>query len=280
MEYLKLNNDLSIPIVGYGVYKIDDHDECVQSVLDAIEVGYRLIDTAQLYVNEEAVGEAIRKSDVPRKELFVITKVWPDNAGYDQAKKSIQDSIQKLGLDYVDCIMIHQPFGDYYGTYRVLEELYEQGVIKSVGVSNFYPYRLIDLIHFNNVVPVINQVEAHVFAQRLDEKEFMDEHNIVMQAWSPLARGQNNLFKHELLTKIGNNYNKTPAQIALKYLVQNKIAIIPKTIRKERMKENIDLFDFNLTDDELAQIKELGTTHRITDHSDLDVAKNRKDQTT
>lgn len=272
MQYKTLNNGLKIPMVGYGVYKIEDYDQCMTCVLDALEIGYRLIDTAQLYVNEEAVGAAIKQSPVPREEIFITTKVWPSNAGYQRAKQSILDSIEKLQVDYVDCIMIHQPFGDYYGTYRALEELYEQGLIKSVGVSNFYPDRLLDLIHYNNVVPVINQVEAHVFAQRFDEKELMDQHDILMQAWSPLARGQNNLFNHEVLVPIGQKYNKTSAQIALKYLVQNGISVIPKTVNKDRMIQNINLFDFELTDDELKQIRALDETFRFTDHRDPQVA--------
>lgn len=272
MQYKTLNNGLKIPMVGYGVYKIEDYDQCMTCVLDALEIGYRLIDTAQLYVNEEAVGAAIKQSPVPREEIFITTKVWPSNAGYQRAKQSILDSIEKLQVDYVDCIMIHQPFGDYYGTYRALEELYEQGLIKSVGVSNFYPDRLLDLIHYNNVVPVINQVEAHVFAQRFDEKELMQQHDILMQAWSPLARGQNNLFNHEVLVPIGQKYNKTSAQIALKYLVQNGISVIPKTVNKDRMIQNIDLFDFELTDDELKQIRALDETFRFTDHRDPQVA--------
>lgn len=272
MQYKTLNNGLKIPMVGYGVYKIEDYDQCMTCVLDALEIGYRLIDTAQLYVNEEAVGAAIKQSPVPREEIFITTKVWPSNAGYQRAKQSILDSIEKLQVDYVDCIMIHQPFGDYYGTYRALEELYEQGLIKSVGVSNFYPDRLLDLIHYNNVVPVINQVEAHVFAQRFDEKELMQQHDILMQAWSPLARGQNNLFDHEVLVPIGQKYNKTSAQIALKYLVQNGISVIPKTVNKDRMIQNIDLFDFELTHDELKQIRALDETFRFTDHRDPQVA--------
>lgn len=272
MQYKTLNNGLKIPMVGYGVYKIEDYDQCMTCVLDALEIGYRLIDTAQLYVNEEAVGAAIKQSPVPREEIFITTKVWPSNAGYQRAKQSILDSIEKLQVDYVDCFMIHQPFGDYYGTYRALEELYEQGLIKSVGVSNFYPDRLLDLIHYNNVVPVINQVEAHVFAQRFDEKELMQQHDILMQAWSPLARGQNNLFNHEVLVPIGQKYNKTSAQIALKYLVQNGISVIPKTVNKDRMIQNIDLFDFELTHDELKQIRALDETFRFTDHRDPQVA--------
>lgn len=271
MEYLKLNNGLSIPIVGFGVYKIEDPNECVQAVLDAIEVGYRLIDTAQLYVNEEAVGIAIKQSGINRNELFVTSKIWPSYSGYDKAKQSIVESLEKLQLDYLDCMMIHQPFGDYYGTYRALEEAYEKGLIKSIGVSNFYPDRLIDLIHYNKVIPVINQVEAHVFHQQQELRDVMSEYNMVLQAWSPLARGQNNLFNHELLTSIGEKYNKSAAQIALKYLTQIGISIIPKSIHKERIKENIDLFDFNLSNEELSSIKSLDKTYRITDHREIEV---------
>ncbi len=279
MEYRTLNNGLKIPMVGYGVYKIEEHDQCVQCILDALEVGYRLIDTAQLYINEKAVGDAIKQTNIPREEIFITTKVWPTNAGYEKAKQSILDSIEKLQVDYVDCIMIHQPFGDYYGTYRALEEFYEQGLIKSVGVSNFYSDRLLDIIHYNKVVPVIDQVEAHVFAQRFEEKEIMEKHNILMQAWSPLARGENNIFNHEVLSPIGQKYNKTSAQIALKYLVQNGISVVPKTVNKDRMKQNIDLFDFKLTQDELDQIRKLDKTFRFTDHRDPEVAQNIMDRT-
>lgn len=273
METFKLNNGLEIPAVGFGVYKIEDEVIATQSVLDALEVGYRLIDTAQLYVNEQAVGDAIIRSGLPREDIFVTTKVWPSNAGYDKAKASIVESMAKLQLDYVDCIMIHQPFGDYYGTYRALEELYHDKVIRSVGVSNFYPDHLLDIIHYNKVVPVLNQIEAHVFAQRLDEVELMQELGVVPQAWSPLARGENNLFKHELLTEIGNQYHKTPAQVALKYLIQRGISVIPKSVRKERMKENIDLFDFTLSESDLERIKELDHQFRFTDHTDVEAVK-------
>lgn len=273
MEYVKLNNGIMMPMVGFGVYKIEDHDQCVQSVLDAIEVGYRLIDTAQLYVNEQAVGDAIKKTEIPREEIFITTKVWPNHAGYEKAKQSILESLDKLQLDYVDCVMIHQPFGDYYGTYRAMEELHDQGKIKCIGVSNFYPDRLLDLVHYNKTVPVINQIEAHVFAQRLDEKEIMDELGIVTQAWSPLARGGNDLFSHPVLTQIGEQYHKTAAQVALKYLVQNGISVIPKTTKKERMIQNIDLFDFTLSDEDLQKIKALDHTLRLSNHYDVDIVK-------
>ncbi len=274
MEYFRLNNGLQIPMVGYGVYNIEDFDECVQAVKQALEVGYRLIDTAQLYLNEAAVGTAIKQSTIKREDIFVTTKVWPSNAGYERGKASILASMEKLQLDYLDCVMIHQPFGDYYGTYKALEELYKEGKLKSIGVSNFYPDRLLDIIYYNETVPAINQVEAHVFAQRFAEKAIMEEHHIHMQAWSPLARGENNLFHHPTLKTIGDRYNKTPAQIALKYLVQNQISVIPKTVHKSRMTENIDLFDFTLSDDDLKQINKLDLSFRFTDHRDPEVAKN------
>lgn len=279
MEKVKFRNGLEMPLVGYGVYKIDNHDECVRCVKDALSVGYRLIDTAQLYVNEAAVGQAIKESQIPREELFITTKVWPTNAGYEKAKQSILESLEKLQLDYVDCIMIHQPFGDYYGTYRAMVELYKQGKIKSLGLSNFYPDRLLDLIHYQPVIPVINQIEAHVFAQRLDEKAIMDQHQIVMQAWSPLARANELLFKNETLLNIAQKHQKSVAQIALKYLIQQGISVLPKSTNLERMKENLDLFDFNLDEQDLNQIKQLDGQFRFTNHYDPDAVKyiiNRK----
>lgn len=268
MDYKTLNNGLKIPMLGYGVYKIEDYDQCKQCVLDALEIGYRLIDTAQLYKNEEAVGQAIKESNVNREDIFITTKVWPTNAGYEKAKASILESMKKLQVDVVDCVMIHQPFGDYYGTYRALEELYQEGKLKSIGVSNFYPDRLLDLIHYNQVIPVINQVEAHVFAQRLNEKEIMDQHNILMQAWSPLARGKDDLLNHPLLVTLGKTHQKTSAQIALKYLLQKGISVIPKSTNKNRMRENFELFDFELTSEELSAIEKLDKTFRFTDHHD------------
>lgn len=257
MEYVSLNNGVKMPILGYGVYQIPDAAECERCVLDAIEVGYRSIDTAQAYGNEEAVGNAIKKSGVAREELFITTKVWISNAGYEKAKASIAESLQKLQLDYLDLVLIHQPFGDYYGTYRAMEELYEQGKIRAIGVSNFYPDRYIDLVRFTNVVPAVNQVETHVFNQQLDAHEIMEKYGTQIESWGPFAEGRNELFTNETLQMIGDKYNKTTAQVALRYLLQRDVVVIPKTTHKERMIQNLDVFDFSLTEEDMETIKGL-----------------------
>lgn len=257
MKYVELNNGIKMPILGYGVFQISDQEECERCVLDAIEVGYRLIDTAQAYGNEEAVGNAIKKCGVPREELFITTKVWISNAGYENAKKSIEESLKKLQLDYLDLLLIHQPFNDYYGTYRAMEELYKEGKIRAIGVSNFYPDRLIDLIQFNEVVPVVNQVETHVFNQQIKAQEIMKKYGVQIQAWAPFAEGKNNLFSNETLKSVGDKYNKSIAQVALRYLIQRGVSVIPKSVSKERMKENINVFDFELTIEDMNLIATL-----------------------
>lgn len=257
MKYVKLNNGVKMPILGYGVFQIPDHEECERCVLDAIEVGYRLIDTAQAYGNEEAVGKAIKKCGVPREELFITTKVWIANAGYEKAKKSIEESLKRLQLDYLDLLLIHQPFNDYYGTYRAMEELYKEGTLKAIGVSNFYPDRLIDLIKFNEIVPAVNQVETHPFNQQVKAQEIMKKYGVQIQAWAPFAEGKNNMFSDETLKAVGDKYNKTNAQVALRYLIQRDVVVIPKTVRKERMIENFDIFDFELTQEDMDLIAAL-----------------------
>lgn len=257
MEYVTLNNGVKMPILGYGVYQIPDAAECERCVLDAIEVGYRSIDTAQAYGNEEAVGNAIKKSGVAREELFITTKVWITNAGYEKAKASIAESLQKLQLDYLDLVLIHQPFGDYYGTYRAMEELYEKGKIRAIGVSNFYPDRYIDLVRFTNVVPAVNQVETQVFNQQLDAHEIMKKYGTQIESWGPFAEGRNELFTNETLQFIGDKYSKTTAQVALRYLLQRDVVVIPKTTHKERMIQNLDVFDFSLTEEDMETIKGL-----------------------
>lgn len=257
MEYVTLNNGVKMPILGYGVYQIPDAEECERCVLDAIEIGYRSIDTAQAYGNEEAVGNAIKKCGVAREELFITTKVWISNAGYEKAKASIAESLRKLQLDYLDLVLIHQPFGDYYGTYRAMEELYEQGKIRAIGVSNFYPDRYIDLVRFTNVVPAVNQVETHVFNQQLEAHEIMKKYGTQIESWGPFAEGRNELFTNETLQMIGDKYNKTTAQVALRYLLQREVVVIPKTTHKERMIQNLDVFDFSLTEEDMETIKGL-----------------------
>lgn len=257
MKYVELNNGVKMPILGYGVYQIKDLEECERCVRDAIEVGYRLIDTAQSYGNEEAVGKAVKRSGVPREELFITTKVWISNAGYDKAKKSIDESLQRLQLDYLDLLLIHQPFNDYYGTYRAMEEAYKAGKIRAIGVSNFYPDRLVDLIKFNEIVPAVNQVEVHPFHQQVKAREIMKKYGVQVQAWAPFAEGRNDLFSNETLKSIGDKYGKTVAQVTLRFLIQNGIAVIPKTVHKERMVENFNVFDFELAQEDMDLIAAL-----------------------
>ena len=257
MMYVELNNGVKMPILGYGVFQITDPKECERCVLDAIDVGYRLIDTAQAYGNEEAVGKAIKKSGVPREELFITTKVWISNAGYENAKKSVEESLRKLQLDYLDLLLIHQPFNDYYGTYRAMEELHKEGKIKAIGVSNFYPDRLIDLIKFNEIVPTVNQVETHVFNQQVKAQEVMKKYGVQIQAWAPFAEGKNNLFSNETLKAVGDKYNKSIAQVALRYLIQRGVSVLPKSVNKERMKQNFDVFNFELAEEDMNLIATL-----------------------
>lgn len=257
MKYVELNNGVKMPILGFGVFQIADQEECERCVLDAIEVGYRLIDTAQAYGNEEAVGKAVKKCGVSREELFITTKVWISNAGYGKAKESIEESLKKLQLDCLDLLLIHQPFNDYYGTYRAMVDLYKEGKIKAIGVSNFYPDRLIDLIQFSEIVPAVNQVETHVFNQQVKAQEIMKKYGVQIQAWAPFAEGLNNLFSNEALKSVGERYNKSTAQVALRYLIQRGVSVLPKTVSKERMKQNIDVFDFELTKEDMDVIAAL-----------------------
>ena len=242
MKYVTLNNGVKMPILGFGVFQIPDEKECEKCVADAIEVGYRSIDTAQSYGNEVAVGNAIKKSGVPREELFITTKVWISNAGYEKAKKSILTSLEKMQLEYIDLMLIHQPFGDYYGTWRAMEELYKEGKLKAIGVSNFYPDRLVDLIKFNEIVPAVNQVETHPFNQQVDAQENMKKYGVQIESWGPFAEGKEGIFENELLKSIGKKYNKSIAQVILKWLIQRDIVAIPKSVKIERMVENINIF--------------------------------------
>lgn len=257
MEFVTLNNGVKMPILGYGVYQIPDQKECERCVLEAISVGYRSIDTAQAYGNEEAVGLAIMNSGVPRKELFITTKVWISNAGYEKAKASIEESLRKLQLDYIDLILIHQPFNDYYGTYRAMVELYKAGKIRAIGVSNFYPDRYIDLVQFSEVVPAVNQVETHVFNQQVNAQEIMKKYDTQMESWGPFAEGRNGMFTNETLMEIGKEHHKSTAQVALRFLIQRGIVVIPKSTHKERMEENFNVFDFALTAEEMEKISRL-----------------------
>ena len=263
MEYFTLNNGKKMPALGYGVFQIPDQNECERCVLDAIDVGFRLIDTAQGYGNERAVGNAIKKSGVAREELFITTKLWISEYGYEKTKASILGSLERLQLEYLDLLLIHQPFNDYYGTYRAMEELYAEGKLKAIGVSNFYPDRLIDLIKFNKIVPMVNQVETHPYNQQIKAHEIMKKYGVQIQAWAPFAEGKNNLFEDETLKGIGAKYNKTNAQVTLRYLIQRGISVIPKTVNKDRMKQNFDIFDFTLSEEDMSTIATLDKTESL-----------------
>ena len=256
MEYVTLNNGVKMPMLGYGVYQVTN-EECERCVLDAIGAGYRAIDTAQAYANEEAVGSAVKKSGVPRDELFITTKVWISNAGYEKAKASIENSLKKLQTDYIDLLLIHQPFGDYYGTYRAMEEAYKMGALRAIGVSNFYPDRLIDLCQFVEVTPTVNQVETHVFQQQKTAHEYMEKYGVQHESWGPLAEGRKDFFTNSVLTEIGEKYGKSSAQTALRFLLQSDVVVIPKTTHRDRMEQNIDVFDFTLSDEDMEAIRKL-----------------------
>ncbi len=254
MEYVTLNNGVKMPRAGFGVYQIADAKQCEQAVLDAIEVGYRLIDTAQSYGNEEAVGNAIQRCGVPREELFITTKVWITNYGYDQTKASVEASLKKMQLDYLDLVLLHQPFNDYYGAYRALIDLYKEGKIKAIGVSNFYPDRLVDLALFNEVKPAVNQVEVNIFHQQIEAQSYNEKYGVQMEAWAPFAEGKNNMFSNPELQEIGDKYNKSIAQVILRWLVQRNIVPLAKSVKKSRMQENINIFDFELSDEDMQKI--------------------------
>ena len=257
MKYVKLNNGVEMPILGFGVYQIPDPEACEQAVYDALMAGYRSIDTAAAYENEEAVGRAIRRSSIPREELFITTKLWISDAGYESAKKAFEESMLKLGLKYLDLYLIHQPFGDVYGSWRAMEELYKEGRIRAIGVSNFYPDRLADLILHNEIAPAVNQVETHPFHQQTAAAEFMRSKGVQIESWAPFAEGRNGLFSNELLLKIAAKHGKTVAQVVLRWLIQRDVVCIPKSVHKERIAENFDVFGFELGDDDMAAIAAL-----------------------
>ncbi|MDU4694725.1 MAG: aldo/keto reductase [Paenibacillus sp.] len=254
-----LNNGVNMPLLGFGVYQIPDAKQCEDVVYEALMAGYRLIDTASGYLNEEAVGRAIKRSGIPREELFITTKLWIQDAGYESAKLAFAKSLKKLQLDYLDLYLIHQPFGDYYGAWRAMEELYREGHIRAIGVSNFLPDRLMDLIVHNEIVPAVNQVETHPFYQQAKSAAFMKEQGVHHQSWAPFAEGRGNLFSNEVLASIADKHNKTIAQVVLRWLVQQDIVAIPKSVRKERIIENIDIFDFELSADDIERITSLDT---------------------
>ena len=261
MEYVTLNNGIKMPKIGYGVFRMTDAAQCEEAVVQAIRAGYRLIDTAAAYGNEESVGRAIRRCGVPREELFITTKLWITDTSYDGAKRGFERSMKYLGLDYLDLYLIHQPYNDYYGAWRALEELYSAGKIRAIGVDNFTPDKLADFVFWNKVKPAVDLVECNPFFQREDERAYMESQNIQMQAWSPLSAGQTNLFQDETLCNIAANHRKSPAQVALRWLTQRGIVPIVKSANPQRMKENLEIFDFMLTSDEMAQIAKLDTGH-------------------
>jgi len=274
MNTIELNNGVEMPLLGFGTYQIDDHDVCERSVATALDTGYRLIDTAAAYGNEEAVGSAIRNSDVPRDEVFVTSKLWLQDAGYEATKDAFERSMDRLGLDYLDLYLIHQPFGDVHGSWRAMEELYEDGQVRAIGVSNFHPDRLMDLIVHNDVVPAVDQIETHPFYQRTEDHEFLDEYDVQHQSWGPFAEGQNDIFEHDVLTEIGDRYGKSAAQVVLRWLTQREVVAIPKSVHEERITENFAIFDFELTTEEMATIADLDEGESLFfDHRDPEMVK-------
>lgn len=269
MEFITLNNGVKMPLEGFGVFQVPDPAQCEQAVLDAIASGYRLIDTAAAYRNEKAVGEAIKKSGVPREELFITTKLWVQDASYEAAKKAIQTSLDNLGLSFLDLYLIHQPMGDYVGAYRAMEEAYKEGKLKAIGVCNFYPHRLADLCETVEVIPAVNQVELHPFFQQENALALMKEYGVVPEAWGPFAEGNHGIFTHPVLTAIGQKYGKSAAQVALRWNVQRGVVVIPKSVHKERIEQNMNIWDFQLSDEDMAEIAKLDIGHsEIVDHSD------------
>lgn len=256
MEYVTLNNGIKMPMLGYGVYQVTN-EECERCVRDALDVGYRSIDTAQAYGNEEAVGRGIKNSGVKRDDIFLTTKVWVSNGGYENAKKSIEESLRKLDTEYIDLLLIHQPFNDYYGTWRAMEEAYKVGYLRAIGVSNFYPDRLVDLCQFVEVIPAVNQVETHVFQQQKKAHEYMEKYEVQHESWGPFAEGRKDFFTNPTLMEIGAKYGKSAAQTALRFLIQSNVVVIPKSTHKERMEQNFDVFDFALSIEDMAAIQKL-----------------------
>ncbi|HEX6287659.1 MAG TPA: aldo/keto reductase [Herpetosiphonaceae bacterium] len=269
-----LNNGVTMPLLGFGVFQMNDAEECERSVSEALRVGYRLIDTAAAYGNEAAVGGAIQRSGVPRDELFVTTKLWIQDASYERARQALERSLQRLQLEYLDLYLIHQPFGDVYGAWRAMEELYWDGRIRAIGVSNFHPDRVMDLMVHHQVVPAVNQIETHPFNQQIDTQKFLQEHNIQIESWGPFAEGKHNMFANELLRSIADTYQKTVAQVILRWLTQRGVVAIPKSVRKERIVENFTIFDFDLRPDDMAAIATLDTrTSSFFDHRDPNIVK-------
>jgi len=274
METVKLNNGIEMPILGFGVFQVPDPAECERSVLSALEVGYRLIDTAASYGNEEAVGNALKKSGVPRENLFVTTKLWVSGAGYEKAKKAFDRSMKKLQAEYLDLYLIHQPYGDVYGSWRAMEELYRERRIRAIGVSNFHPDRVMDLMLHNEVKPAVNQIETHPFHQQVETQQFLQKNDIQIESWGPFAEGKNNIFQNEVLRSIAGKHNKTVAQVIVRWLTQRGVVAIPKSVRKERMAENFAVFDFELKPEDMDAIRALDTkSTAFFDHRDPEMVK-------
>ncbi len=274
MKNVVLNNGVEMPILGFGVYQITDAEECERSVYEALQTGYRLLDTAAIYMNEEAVGRAIKGSGVAREEIFVTTKLWVSDTGYESAKEAFERSLQRLQLDYLDLYLIHQPYGDVYGSWRAMEESYKEGRIRAIGVSNFHPDRLMDLIVHNEVVPAVNQIETHPFNQQIEAQQFMQENNVQLESWGPFAEGKNNIFQNELLLSVAGKYGKSVAQVILRWLIQREIVVIPKSVRKERIIENFNILDFELSAEDMKTIATLDTKQSLFfDHRDPKMVK-------
>lgn len=258
MEYVSLKNGVKMPILGYGVYQVTK-EECERCVMDALEVGYRSIDTAQSYFNEEETGNGIKKSGVPREEIFLTSKVWVEHYEYEEARKSVLESMEKLQVDYLDLMLLHQPFNDYYGAYRALEDLYEEGKLRAIGVSNFYPDRLVDLASFTKIPPMVNQIETHVLNQRKEDHAWMQKYGVTHEAWAPFAEGRKDTFMNPVLVEIGKKYGKTTAQVMLRWNIQRGVVVLPKSTHKERMAENLNVFDFSLSEEDMTKISNLDT---------------------
>jgi 2,5-diketo-D-gluconate reductase A len=271
---ITLNNGVKMPLLGFGVFQVPDLEECERSVSEALQAGYRLIDTAAAYGNEEAVGRAIKRDSVPREELFVTTKLWISDAGYESTKQAFERSLQRLQLDYLDLYLIHLPFGDVYGSWRAMQELYRAGRIRAIGVSNFQPDRIMDLIVHNEVIPAVNQIETHPFNQQIETQKFLQENGVQIESWGPFAEGKNNLFANEILVSIAGKYNKSVAQVVLRWLTQRGVVAIPKSVRQERIVENFNIFDFELSPEDMDAIATLDTkTSLFFDHRDPEVVK-------
>ncbi|MBI4976539.1 MAG: aldo/keto reductase [Spirochaetes bacterium] len=274
MEHVKLNNGVEMPLLGFGVFQVTTPGECERSVCEAISAGYRLIDTAASYGNEAEVGAAIKKSGVARNELFITTKLWIQDTGYERTIKAFEKSLKRLQLEYLDLYLIHQPYGDIFGSWRAMEELYRDGRIKAIGVSNFHPDRVMDLMIHNKVVPAVNQIETHPFCQQIDAQKFLTENNVQIESWGPFAEGKNNIFQNELLRSLAAKHKKSTAQIIVRWLTQRKVVAIPKSVRKERIVENFNIFDFELSSDDMASIASLDTKKSLFfDHRDPEMVK-------